>query len=192
MTIKEKIIEKLGEKWFPDLKFFCSEEVLDNALEVLNELLEKEKKEFLEFLNKENKDLVFDDLENESLLDYFWSILNHFENVESNEKIRKIIEDFMPKLQDFWNEVAYSKPYFEKIVYLNDNLELDFEQKRILFLAIKSYKDRWIDLPEEKQERIKELNKKLWELSEKFWNNIVDAKKEFEYVIENFEIIKMY
>ena len=38
--------------------------------------------------------------------------------------------------------------------------------------------------------RIKELNKKLWELSEKFWNNIVDAKKEFEYVIENFEIIK--
>jgi hypothetical protein len=83
------------------LKFFCSEEVLNNALEVLNELLEKEKKEFLEFLNKENKDLVFDDLENESLLDYFWSILNHFENVESNEKIRKIIEDFMPKLQDF-------------------------------------------------------------------------------------------
>jgi hypothetical protein len=83
------------------LKFFCSEEVLNNALEVLNELLEKEKKEFLEFLNKENKDLVFDDLENESLLDYFWSILNHFENVESNEEIRKIIEDFMPKLQDF-------------------------------------------------------------------------------------------
>ena len=82
MDIKEKIIEKLGEKWFPDLKFFCSEEVLNNALEVLNELLEKEKKEFLEFLNKENKDLVFDDLENESLLDYFWSILNHFENVE--------------------------------------------------------------------------------------------------------------
>jgi hypothetical protein len=83
------------------LKFFCSEEVLDNALEVLNNLLEKEKKEFLEFLNKENKDLVFDDLENESLLDYFWSILNHFESVESNEKIRKIIEEFMPKLQDF-------------------------------------------------------------------------------------------
>lgn len=190
MDIKEKIIEKLDEKGFPDLKYFSSEEVLVNAISVLEKLLEKEKNDFAEFLNKKNEDLTFEDLEDDSLLDYFWSILNHFESVESNEKIRKIIEEFMPKLQDFWNEVAYSKPYFEKIVYMNDNLKLDSEQKRILFLAIKSYKDRWIDLPEEKQERIKELNKKLWELSEKFWNNIVDAKKEFEYVIENFEIIK--
>jgi hypothetical protein len=83
------------------LKFFCSEEVLVNAISVLEKLLEKEKNDFAEFLNKKNEDLTFEDLEDDSLLDYFWSILNHFESVESNEKIRKIIEEFMPKLQDF-------------------------------------------------------------------------------------------
>ena len=190
MDIKEKIIEKLDEKGFPDLKYFSSEEVLVNAISVLEELLEKEKKDFAEFLAKKNEDLVFEDLEDDSLLDYFWSILNHFENVESKDELRKIIEEFMPKLQDFWNEIAYSKPYFEKLVYMDENLELDDEQRRILYLAIKAYKDRWIDLPLESQERIKEINKKLWELSDKFSNNIVDSKKQFEYIITDFEIIK--
>lgn len=188
--IKIQIIEKLKEKNFPDLKFFLSPEVLDNAISVLEELLALEKENLEKFLNKKNEDLVFDDLEDESPLDLFWSILNHFENVESSEKLREIIEDFMPKLQDFWNEVAYNKDYFEKIVYMRENLELDYEQKKILDEAIKAYKDRWIDLEVEKQEELKKINKKLWELSEKFWNNLVDAKKEFEYIIKDFESIK--
>lgn len=188
--MKTQIIEKLREKNFPDLKFFLQNEVLDLALEVLNELLEAEKKEFEKFLSIKNEDLVFDDLEDESLLDLFWSILNHFENVESSEKLREIIEEFMPKLQDFWNELAYSKPYFEKISFMRENLDLDAEQKKILDEAIKAYKDRWIDLDAEKQEELKKINKTLGELSEKFSNNLVDAKKEFEYVIEDFESIK--
>lgn len=190
MITKEKIIEKLDEKWFPDLKFFKKEEVLEKAIEVFDELLKNEKEKFKSFLEIENENLKFDDLEDDSLLDFFWSIINHFENVDSSEKTREIIENFMPKLQDFWNEVAYSKPYFEKLVYMFENLDLDFEQKRILELWIKSYKDRWIDLSEEKQTEIKKLNKKLWELSEKFSNNIVDSKKLFEYKITDFDKIK--
>lgn len=190
--MKEQIIEKLREKSFPDLKFFLQDEVLDNVLAVLEELLVEEKKDFEDFLKMENKDIKFDDLEweDDDNLNLLWSILNHFESVESNEKIRKIIEDFMPKLQDFWNEVAYSKPYFEKIVYMRENLKLDKEQKKILDDTIRAYKVRWINLSEEKQAELKEINKELWKLSEKFDNNLVDAEKEFEYVIKDFEVIK--
>ena len=190
--MKEQIIEKLREKTFPDLKFFLQDEVLDNVLAVLEELLVEEKKDFEDFLKIENKDIKFDDLEweDDDNLNLLWSILNHFESVESNEKIRKIIEDFMPKLQDFWNEVTYSKPYFEKIVYMRENLKLDKEQKKILDDTIRAYKVRWINLSEEKQAELKEINKELWKLSEKFDNNLVDAEKEFEYVIKDFEVIK--
>jgi hypothetical protein len=38
--------------------------------------------------------------------------------------------------------VAYSKPYFEKLVYADKNLKLDEEQKRIMYLRIKAFKDR--------------------------------------------------
>lgn len=190
MTQKEKIIQELKNKKFPDLKFLFSNEVLDMASEILEQELENEKVKFEDFLKLENSSLTFDSFEDESILDYFWSLLNHFESVESSDKVRDIIENFRPKLQDFSNEVAYSKPYFEKLEYVNKNLSLDIEQKRIMDLRIKSYKDRWIDLPIEKQAEIKKINKKLWELSDKFTNNIVDDEKTFEYLITDFEIIK--
>ena len=59
-----------------------------------------------------------------------------------------------------------------------------------MYLRIKAFKDRWIDLEEEKQNRLKQLNKELSKLSEKFSNNIVDSEAEFEYLITDFEVIK--
>jgi len=190
MKLKERILEELRNKNFPDLKFLYSEEVLDVSLELLKELLEKEKQEFDKLLKIDNKDLTFESFEDETPLDYFWSLLNHLENVDSSDKLRNIIESFRPELQDFSNEVAYSKDLFEKYLYVSENLELDNEQRRIIDLRIKAFKDRWIDLNSDKQNRIKEINKKLWELSDKFTNNIVDEEKEFEYLITDFEIIK--
>jgi len=190
MNLKEKIISELKNKKFPDLKFLFSNEVLNMASEILEQELENEKVKFDDFLKLENSSLTFDSFEDESILDYFWSLLNHLESVDSSEELRNIIETFRPKLQDFSNEVAYNKAYFEKLEYVNNALSLDIEQKRIMDLRIKSYKDRWIDLPLEKQEEIKKINKKLWELSDKFTNNIVDDEKTFEYLITDFELIK--
>lgn len=187
---KQKIITELQRDWFPDLKFIFSDDALNEAPELLEELLEEDKQIFEEFLKIENKDLTFDSFEDESCLDYFWSLLNHFQGIENTEKIRKIIETFRPKLQDFWNYVAYNKNYYEKLLYVENNLDLDSDQTRILFLRIKAFKDRWIDLSKEKQDRLKQLNKKLSKLSDTFSNNIVDDEAKFEYLIEDFEVIK--
>jgi len=142
MNLKEKILFELRKKEFPDLKFLFSNEVLNISLELLEELLEKEKIDFKNLLKIENKDLTFESFEDESPLDYFWSLLNHLENVNSSDKCREIIEIFRPKLQDFSNDVSYSKELFEKYLYVNENLDLDFEQKRIMYLRIKSFTDR--------------------------------------------------
>jgi hypothetical protein len=99
--IKSKVLEVLNEQTFPDLKFLFSEEVLDISLELLDELLEIDKKDFVDLLKIKNKYLSFDSFEKESLLDYFWSLLNHLQNVNNTDKIRQIIETFRPKLQDF-------------------------------------------------------------------------------------------
>jgi len=72
MKIKKQIIEELEKSEFPNLKFLFSEEVLDVALDVLKDLLKKEKQKFNTLLLMENKELTFDSFEEESLLDYFW------------------------------------------------------------------------------------------------------------------------
>ena len=190
MELKQKLINELQKEWFPDLRFIYSDEILNIAAKLLEEFLEIDKQNFEDFMKIENKDLTFESFEDESLLDYFWSLLNHLQWVDNTEKIRKIIEDFRPQLQDFWNYIAYNKVYFDKLTYIEDNLDLDEEQTRIMYLRIKSFKDRWIDLPKEKQDRLKELNKELSKLSDDFSNNIIDDEALFEYLIIDFEAIK--
>ncbi|NVP17119.1 M3 family metallopeptidase [Candidatus Gracilibacteria bacterium] len=190
MNLKEKVISELKNKNFPDLKFLFSSEVLEIVTDILESELENEKIKFEDFLKQENSSLTFDSFEDDGVLYYLWSLLNHLENVDTSDKLREIIEDFRPKLQDFSNDLAYSKPYFEKLEYVFENTSLDSEQKRIMEKRIKAYKDRGIDLPSQKQEEIKKINKRLGELSDKFTNNIVDDEKTFEYLITDYEVIK--
>lgn len=189
-NIDQKVIAELQRTDFPDLKFLFSDEVLEKSPKILADLLEIDKQKFEALLQKKDKETTFDDFEDNSLLDYFWSLLNHLKDVQNSEKIRKIIEDFRPKLEDFSHDVTYSKPYFEKIKYIFEHSKLDEEQKRILHLDIKAFKERGIDLSEKKQEKLKKINKKLSKLSDKFSNNVVDDKATFEYIITKFEDIK--
>jgi hypothetical protein len=56
--------------------------------------------------------------------------------------LRDIILDFVGKFQDFCNEKDYSVEYFNKLVWMDKNMQLDEEQKRLLYLMITEYKNR--------------------------------------------------
>ena len=83
INIKEKLIFELQRNDIPDLKFIFSEEVLKIAPDLLKEFLEIDKSRFEELLKIENKDLTFESFEYKSLLDLFWSLLNHFQMVNN-------------------------------------------------------------------------------------------------------------
>ncbi len=188
-SLKEEIRKELNNPDFPNLKFLYSAEVLDIAPELLRELLEEEKKEFQEKLLLKNDVITFESFDEFSLLGYFFSILEHYQGVHSDDVIRKIIEDFEPEYIDFWNEVAYSKRYFEMLKIARETKNLNLEQIKILDESIESYEVRWIALADSDQDILKELNKNLSELSQKFSNNALDSQKEFEYIITDESII---
>jgi len=100
-NLKQKILNELEKKEIPDLKFLFSDEVLNISLALLRELLEEEKQDFEEKLKTPDEKITFDLFDDFSKLDYFWSLLNHFENVNSGDKIRQIIEDFEGEYVDF-------------------------------------------------------------------------------------------
>ena len=190
MNIKNKVIKELERMDFPDLKFLFSEEVLDSALEILRDFLKQEKKEFEDKLKMDNSKIDFEVFNEESKLSLFWSLLHHLNNVRTSDKVRKIIEEFEGELVDFSNEISYSKRYFEMLEYCLSNYDLDVEQKKIISDSVRDFKLRWIALDKEKQDELKEINKKLSELSTKFSNNVLDSEKEFEYFLENDEFLK--
>lgn len=192
MDIKQKIIAELQTKNFPNLKFLYSKEVLDIATEILEDFLLEEKKDFHNRLKLSDNNITFDIFNEESNLEYFWNLLNHLNEVNSSDIIRRIIEDFEPKLTEFSNEVSYSKRNYEMLEILFKSWDLDFHQEKIIEDDIKNYKIRWINLWEKDQNELKKINLELSELSTKFSNNVLDSEKEFEYFLDNDEFLKEF
>lgn len=190
IKISKQIMNQLRKDGFPDLELLYSEESLAIAPMILNKLLQQEKTEFEDFIQMSNEKITFESFDDEGLLDYYWSLLNHYQNVNNDDVMRKIIDDFRPTLQDFGNYVAYNENLYEKTLYCYENCDLNKDQKRALELRIKDFQDRGINLSEEEKNKLKELNKIWSELSNNFSNNILDDEATFEYLIEDFEVIK--
>jgi len=221
--IIQKIRSELKNLEFPNLKFLYTEEVLSVALKVLRELLVEEKQDFEEKTSqkymgldlqslslekrensreslwlserKDYEELSFETFRDFSELDYFFSLLSHYQWIHNDSQIREIIEIFEPEYVAFSNEIAYSKRYYEMMKYCyeniqNQNVSDDWEkQLRILKHSLEVYGLRGIALTDEKQSRLKEISQKLSELTQKFGNNVLDSKKEFEYIITDDKII---
>jgi Zn-dependent oligopeptidase len=190
--LKNKIILELENPEIPNLKFLFSQEVLKVSEELLLELLEEEKVDFENKLKIPNEYINFETFDEDSKMSYFWSLLNHLNSVKSNEKVRNIIENVEPKLIDFWNEISYSKRFFEMFQYCYKNSTLDEEQNKIIADTVKNYEIKWINLPKKDQEKLKIISSELSELTTKFSNNVLDSEKEFEYFIETDEFLKEF
>lgn len=189
MILKQQIIQALKNPDFPDLKFLYQKDSLEIAQELLEQLLKQEKDDFSEKLKINDNEIHFELFREFSLLDYYFSLLEHYQGVNNDEQIREIIENFEPKYIDFGNEIAYSKRYYEMLKYCYQNDNLNWEQQRILEKSIQAYEVRGIDLETEKQDELKTISKQLSELSQKFSNNVLDSQKLFEYIIEDDSIL---
>lgn len=86
--------------------------------------------------------------------------------------------------------MAYNTRLYEMYMYCSENCKLSQEQKRILEKTLKAYKIRGITLSEEKQKRLKDISQKLSKLSQQFSNNVLDDRKQFEYIITDGALIR--
>lgn len=188
-AVKKQVYQELKNTNFPDLRFLYSKDVLDISTEILEELLLEEKQDFENKLKIQDKDITFESFEDFSPLDYFFSLLEHYQGVNNDDTIRKIIEDFEPKYIDFGNEISYSKRYYEMLKVCFEDTKLDSQQSRIIKKSIEAYEVRGIALWDEDQEKLKNISKQLSELSQKFSNNVLDSQKEFEYITEDKTIL---
>lgn len=177
--MKTKLLDELQSNWILNFSLFQTPEALAILPDLLWKLLEQEKTDFQTLIQKNNESLTFDDFVPESQLAYLWKIINHLDAVEASEEIRAIIADFRPKYEDFVNEVAYSQPYYQKLLWASEHFEKNSDQQRWFDLTLKAFEQRGIALPAEEQEQLKNLNKQLSELGEKFQHNVVDEQSAF-------------
>ncbi|MBO4249752.1 MAG: M3 family metallopeptidase [Paludibacteraceae bacterium] len=110
------------------------------------------------------------------LLDRVVGVFFNVLEADGNDEMNEIAEQVSPMMSDLSAYVILNDKLFQRIkaVYdQRDNLGLNAEQMRLLTETYKSFADNGANLPEDKKERLKEINKELDLLSLKFGNNVV-------------------
>jgi Zn-dependent oligopeptidase len=119
-------------------------------------------------------------------LDRISSIFFNLNSAETNDTIQKIAQEVSPLLSEFSNDITLNEDLFKRIksVYTSkNNLNLTTEQQTLLDKKYKGFSRNGANLPEDKKEKLREIDKKLSQLTLKFGENVLAETNKFDMLI---------
>ena len=110
------------------------------------------------------------------LLDRVVGVFFNVLEADGNDEMNEIAEKVSPMLSELSDGIILNDKLFQRVKAVYDQREqlgLNPEQMRLLTETYKHFADNGANLPEDKKERLKEINQELGLLSLKFGNNVV-------------------
>ncbi|HMC01850.1 MAG TPA: M3 family metallopeptidase [Flavobacteriaceae bacterium] len=121
-------------------------------------------------------------------LDRISSLFFNLNSAETNDEIQKIAQEVSPLLSEFSNDIMLNEDLFKrvKLVYDKKNtLNLNTEQTTLLDKKYKSFSRNGANLPKDKKQQLREIDKELSQLKLKFGENVLAETNKFELHITN-------
>ncbi|RTY84295.1 M3 family peptidase [Flavobacterium sp. LS1P28] len=122
------------------------------------------------------------------VLDRISSIFFNLNSAETNDEIQKIAQEVSPLLSEFGNDVRLNPDLFARVktVYeQREKLNLNPEQTTLLDKKYKSFSRNGANLPEDKKNQLREIDKELSKLSLQFGENILAETQAYQLHITN-------
>ncbi|REE08669.1 peptidyl-dipeptidase Dcp [Winogradskyella pacifica] len=116
-------------------------------------------------------------------LDRLSSIFFNLNSAETNDEIQKIAQDVSPLLSDFSNDITLNEDLFKRVKAVYDSkssLDLTTEQNTLLDKKYKGFSRNGANLPEDKKEKLRAIDKELSQLKLKFGEHILAETNKFE------------
>ena len=110
------------------------------------------------------------------LLDRVTGVFFNVLEADGNDEMNAIAEQVSPMLSELSDGIILNDALFQRVKAVYDEREqlgLNAEQMRLVTQTYKAFSDNGANLPEDKKERLKEINQELSLLSLKFGNNVV-------------------
>ena len=110
------------------------------------------------------------------LLDRVVGVFFNVLEADGNDEMNEIAEKVSPMLSELSDGIILNDKLFQRVKFVydqRDQLGLNPEQMHLLTETYKHFADNGANLPEDKKERLKEINQELGLLSLKFGNNVV-------------------
>ncbi|MDN3398560.1 M3 family metallopeptidase [Psychrobacter sp. APC 3426] len=116
-------------------------------------------------------------------LDRSWGVLSHLNSVMSNDEIRHVHHELLPKLSAYGTRVGQHQPLFSHYqAIVNDTeffADLEPARARAIELALRSFELSGVALPKAEQEKFATIQSELSTLSATFSDHILDATQAY-------------
>ncbi|MDI5887532.1 M3 family metallopeptidase [Flavobacterium yafengii] len=122
------------------------------------------------------------------VLDRISSIFFNLNSAETNDEIQKIAQEVSPLLSEFGNDVRLNPDLFARVktVYeQREKLNLNPEQTTLLDKKYKSFSRNGANLPEDKKNQLREIDKELSKLNLQFGENVLAETQAYQLHITN-------
>ncbi|KJD31519.1 peptidase M3 [Tamlana nanhaiensis] len=116
------------------------------------------------------------------------SIFFNLNSAETNDEIQRIAQEVSPLLSEFSNDITLNEDLFKRVKAVYDNkeaLNLTTEQQTLLDKKYKGFSRNGANLPEDKKQELREIDKELSKLSLKFGENVLAETNKYELHITN-------
>lgn len=111
------------------------------------------------------------------------SIFDNLNTAETNDEMQKLAQKISPWFSDFENDIIFNEKLFAKIkaVYdKKDSLALSTEQLTLLTKKYKAFTRNGALLPEEKKNRLREIDREYDQLKLKFDENVLAETNKYQ------------
>ena len=168
---------------------------LENSKELLENILDENRKKIDDLLKIENKTyknfvLPFQEI-GESINDFLTPIF-HIDSVKNSEITTKVYEECIPVISKYETEISQNENIYNALISIQfkEKSTLSNIQNKVLENEIRDFKLSGCHLENDKKKRLEEISLRLSELSHKFSQNLLNATNAFEMIIDNFEDVK--
>ncbi|MCR1792688.1 M3 family metallopeptidase [Leptospira sp. id769339] len=160
-------------------------EKIQNSKKVLEEVLEKR-----DVVNYESVIRPLNDSMEE--LQEEFTVLSHLNSVKNSEETKEHYTEILPEITEFYTELGQNEKLFKLYsqIYEKEKSSLDRPKNKVLEDAILQFKLGGVGLPEDKKNRLQEIQLRLSDLSNQFSQNLLDSTNSFEMKIESEEDVK--
>lgn len=167
---------------------------LDNAVEnvtaaVSNARADTEK--LVAITNKTYMNFVRPLMDIDAKLDKTAKPIYHLDSVNHSDETEKIMADILPILSDYDSDMARHRGIYQGFLDVKEKefKNLTAPQQKLVNDVIRNFKISGIDLPQEKQARLKEIESTLSKLSNDFSNNIIAANSAFKLKVTDEKLL---
>ncbi|MDL2295993.1 M3 family metallopeptidase, partial [Lachnospiraceae bacterium OttesenSCG-928-E19] len=167
---------------------------LENAEQNVNDAIATSRAAVEELVKIENKtymNFVRPMMDLDVILESIISPISHLDSVNNSDRTKEIMNNILPVLSEYSTDMSQHKGIYNafKEIRANEYDSLNDAQKKLVDDAIRGFEISGINLPANKQARIKEIGVELSKLSNDFSNNVIEANKSFKIKITDEKLL---